>query len=544
MSHSDPPTTQIQRYETTDTSAAGQSHCSGKYTNRESIEQELYRHLNSNDMNDLNKINGSKELNQVTSILISGPRNFGKTTLISTALKQKKIPYIYLDFHGLEMNDNSFISALEDNMNDPKWYRLLMRKLHPNYNQKTLDRWITSIRTLITELEHRSFGTSNSEKSKDSNSELSLENVKDTDSAVIGSSPSGAVPWIVIDGLEIHDVLKNKELKQTISTLNQQLCTDFGTAPIVLSVTSESPTLSQRVFSKEMDHSLWIGQFESRQCAFGYLKSKLNDIGHIGDGELQNVIDFCRLNIDDLNYCIDQIRKIYETNFDDNFQNDSDGEVASDSHQPQIRFSEFWEEIKQKRLEHYKSQGPLSDWSDIGYWKHFVDEMKIESTAVSRDFELNACKYLLFDYFTSVVVVGCTAHDIVHHFAGNTDIVNTLYEEGCLSQYGSLVVPPFNLYEEAVLMPSSRPQFLAFEQLLKENVTVSNLALYCSRHYIFTRELNRAQRDLERIKAEREVFESAQQYVDQQKKELSMDQRAHLEVEILNKTKSFDTKMV
>ena len=33
-------------------------------------------------------------------------------------------------------------------------------------------------------------------------------------------------------------------------------------------------------------------------------------------------------------------------------------------------------------------------------------------------------------------------------------------------------------------------------------------------------------------------------HVDQQKKELSMDQRAHLEVELLNKTKSFNTKLV
>merc|ERR1712079_945754 len=87
------------------------------------------------------------------------------------------------------------------------------------------------------------------------------------------------------------------------------------------------------------------------------------------------------------------------------------------------------------------------------------------------------------------------------------------------------------------------PQFLAFEQLLKENAVISNLALYCSRHYIFTRELNRARKDIERIEGEHEVFQSAQQYVDQQKDELTLDQRAHLEVEILNKTKSFDTKL-
>ena len=195
-------------------------------------------------------------------------------------------------------------------------------------------------------------------------------------------------------------------------------------------------------------------------------------------------------------------------------------------------------------MDFYKNEEPLSKWNNFEFWKGFADEMNDIDGTISKEFELNACKYLLYDYFTSVVVVGTSAKDLIQNFAGNTNIVNDLYCDGCFTQYGSLVIPPFNLFEKSVLMPSSYPKFKSFEQLFKDNPTLSDMALFVSRHYIFTRELNRAKNDIHRIQQEIDIFNAAQDYVNIQKKDLNEDQRAHLEIEILNKTKSFKTKMV
>ena len=86
------------------------------------------------------------------------------------------------------------------------------------------------------------------------------------------------VPWIVIDGIDINDILKNQQLKDDICMLNQQLCKDFGTASLVLAMSSESPIKSQREFSDVIDNNIWIGQFESRQIAYQYLKMKLSHL--------------------------------------------------------------------------------------------------------------------------------------------------------------------------------------------------------------------------------------------------------------------------
>ena len=67
---------------------------------------------------------------------------------------------------------------------------------------------------------------------------------------------------------------------------------------------------------------------------------------------------------------------------------------------------------------------------------------------ISKEFELNACKYLLHDYFTSVVVVGCTAKDIIQHFAGNATLW-MIYIVWLFQSIWILVIPPFNLFEKS-----------------------------------------------------------------------------------------------
>ena len=85
-------------------------------------------------------------------------------------------------------------------------------------------------------------------------------------------------------------------------------------------------------------------------------------------------------------------------------------------------------------------------------------------------------------------------------------------------------------------MPSSYLKFKAFEQLMKDNPILSDLALFVSRHYI-SRELTRAKNDIHRIQQEIDIFDAAKGYVEVQK-DLNDDQRAHLEIELLNKIKA------
>merc|ERR1712129_619246 len=72
---------------------------------------------------------------------------------------------------------------------------------------------------------------------------------------------------------------------------------------------------------------------------------------------------------------------------------------------------------------------------------------------------------------------------------------------------------------------------------------LAEIALFVSRHYIFCRELKRARADVDNLQKELQIFDAAQSFVEKKKKSLDEEQRAHLEVELLSKTKQFETKM-
>eukprot|EP01084_Bolivina_argentea_P013818 25894_1 len=92
-------------------------------------------------------------------------------------------------------------------------------------------------------------------------------------------------------------------------------------------------------------------------------------------------------------------------------------------------------------------------------------------------------------------------------------------------------------------MPTSFPKCKAFKQIFSNNKMLSDMSLFVTRHYIFKRELNRAINDINRVKTDIEIFNAAQSYVEAQKKELNEEERAHLEVDLLNKNKNFDTRL-
>ena len=58
-----------------------------EYIIRTNIDEELNKQLNANG-------------NTINCVLISGPKNYGKTTIIKHALQNNKLSYIYLDFHN------------------------------------------------------------------------------------------------------------------------------------------------------------------------------------------------------------------------------------------------------------------------------------------------------------------------------------------------------------------------------------------------------------------------------------------------------------